>query len=84
MDYFRAVFQELQAAHGALVDASQAMLRAGEHMVKATETAIHAQEEHEDLRETVTRVEALVMQQGDELRALRDDLRRARNGGPAA
>ena len=75
MDSFRDVFQHLQAAHTALADANQFILRASEHMVTATEAAITASGEHDDLRETVTRLEATVLELVNEVKALR------RNGG---
>ena len=77
MEYFGQIVQELQAAHGALVDASQAMLRAGEHVVTATEAALHARGEHEELRETVNRLQATVLDLVREVKALRE------NGGGA-
>jgi hypothetical protein len=68
-----------QATHAALVQAAESNERAGQAMIRAIESALHANGEHEDLRETVARLEALVMAQGQEIRALRADLSR-RNG----
>ena len=68
MDHFRESFEglhkatvEMQAAHGHLVEASQCMQRAGDAMTAAMTSVLHAKEEHEDLRETVTRLETLVL-----------------------
>jgi len=62
----------------ALVEASQATARAGEGLKKMAAAALDAKDEHEDLRETVHRLEGLVMQLSTEVRALRDE---RRNGG---
>lgn len=68
-DYFREMFEALkQTAEGTV----QAM----EGVKKMAEAALHARDEHEDLRETVGRLEHLVMAQGQELRAMRERLDR--------
>jgi hypothetical protein len=46
----------------ALVEASQANARAGEALKRMADAALHARTEHEDLRETVARLEALVLE----------------------
>jgi hypothetical protein len=73
-DSFRPVFEAMKETAVALVEASQANARAGEGLKKMADAALHAQDEHEDLRETVARLESLVIAQGQDLRALRDRL----------
>ncbi len=48
--------------------------QATENLVAAIDSALAANEEHEDLRETVQRLENLVIAQGQDIRALRDRL----------
>jgi len=68
-DYFREMFESLkQTAEG--------LIRANEGIKRAVDAALAAKGEHEDLRETVLRLEGLVLAQGREIRALRDDLKR--------
>ena len=68
-DYFREMFESLkQTAEG--------LIQANEGIKRAVDAALSAKNEHEDLRETVHRLEALVLEQGRDIRALRDDLRR--------
>lgn len=76
-DSFRPVFEAMKETAVALVEASQAIARAGDGLQKMAAAALHAQEEHEDLRETVHRLESLVVAQGADIRALRERL----NGG---
>lgn len=74
-DYFREGFEELKETAKALMEASQATNRAGEHLVKATDAALHAKGEHEDLRETVHRLESMILTLTTEIRELRDGRR---------
>ena len=53
-DYFREVFEGLKQTADGLIQANEGIKR-------AADAALHAHEEHEDLRETVGRLEALVM-----------------------
>jgi hypothetical protein len=62
-------------ASAAIGEASAATARAGEGLKKMADAALHAQDEHEDLRETVLRLEGLVMQLSTDGRALRDERR---------
>ena len=75
-DAFRPVFEAMKETAVALVEASQAVARAGEGLKKMADAALHAQDEHEDLRETVHRLESLVITQGQDLRAMRERLDR--------
>ncbi|MBI4266021.1 MAG: hypothetical protein HY657_16725 [Acidobacteria bacterium] len=75
-DYFREMFESLKQTAEALIVANEAMARANEGIKRAVDAALAAKNAHEDLRETVHRLEALVLEQGREIRALRDDLRR--------
>ena len=77
-DSFRPVFEAMKETAVALVEASQANARAGEGLKKMADAALHAKDEHEDLRETVVRLEGLVMQLSADIRALRND---RHNGG---
>jgi hypothetical protein len=72
-DYFRQMFEALKETADGLIAANQGIKR-------AVDTALAAKDEHIDLRETVQRLESLIVDQGRELHALRDELRR-RNGG---
>jgi hypothetical protein len=74
MDHFRETLEGLKQTAEGLILANQGIKR-------AVEAALAARSEQDDLRETVHRLEALVMQQGVEIRALRDDLRNRKNGG---
>lgn len=68
-DYFREMFESLkQTAEG--------LIQANEGIKRAVDAALAATNEHEDLRETVLRLEGLVLAQGREIGALRDDLKR--------
>ena len=71
-DTFRPVFEAMQETASAFVEASEANARAGRGIQKMLGAAMHAREEHEDLRVTVNRLEALVVQLSTEVRALRD------------
>jgi predicted nucleic acid-binding Zn-ribbon protein len=89
-DSSRALFDGLKATTEALVDAGiasqqaiaasqqaiHALQRAGAEVTKMADAAVDAWEEHEDLRETVARLESLVVAQGQDLRALRERLDR--------
>lgn len=68
-DYSREMFESLkQTAEG--------LIQANDWIERAVDAALAAKNEHEDLRETVHRLEALVLEQDREIRALRDDLKR--------
>ena len=73
-DSFRPVFEDLKAAAQHLMAASSEIHLAGAAIVRVTEAALKAKDEHEDLRETVHRLESLVIAQGQDLRALRERL----------
>jgi uncharacterized phage infection (PIP) family protein YhgE len=60
----------------ALKQTAEGVVQAMEGVKKMADAALHAQDEHEDLRETVARLESLVISQGDDLRAMRDRLDR--------
>ena len=71
---FREMFEAMkQTADG--------LIMANEGIKRMADAALHANEEHEDLRETVGRLETLVMDLASELRALRDE---RRNGGTSS
>jgi hypothetical protein len=66
-DSFRPVFEGLkQVADG--------LILANEGVKHVADAVLAARDEHEDLRETVARLESLVVAQGQDLRAMRDRL----------
>lgn len=74
-DYFRETFEGLKQtaealidANTAMVDAHTAMVRANEGIKRAVTAALDAKGEHEDLRETVHRLEATVLELVQKLR----------------
>jgi hypothetical protein len=76
-DRYRELFAALDASIAAQDDALvamgealAAMRRTNEHLRRVNQAAVEASTEHEDLRETVARLEALVL-----------DLIRRQNGG---
>jgi hypothetical protein len=64
-DSFRPLFD-------ALKQTAEGVVQAMEKVKKMADAALHARDEHEDLRETVHRLEGLVIQLSTEVRALRD------------
>jgi hypothetical protein len=61
-------------------ETNEAILEANEGIKRTADAALAARDEHEDLRETVGRLETLVIAQSADIRALRDELRRRPNG----
>jgi hypothetical protein len=76
--YFREALEGLQTCAQHLMTASQEIQQAGAALVQVTTAALHAKDEHEDLRETVDRLERLVLEQGTDIRALRLDVQALR------
>jgi len=72
-DSFRPVFEDLKAAAQHLMAASTEVHLAGAALVRVTDAALAAKDEHEDLRETVHRLEGLVIQLSAEVRSMRDN-----------
>jgi len=70
-DAFRPVFESLKHVADGLVRATEGLVLATDGVKRLAEAVLAAQEEHEDLRETVHRLESLVIAQGEDLRALR-------------
>lgn len=70
--YFRGALEGLQACARHLMAASQEINQAGAELVKVTAAALHAKDEHEDLRETVSRLETTVLDLVKEVRELRE------------
>lgn len=69
-----AILAALQRASDALVIASDGQLAANRAMIDAFAASHRAHTEHEDLRESVARLERLVLDQSADLRALRQRL----------
>ena len=65
-DSFRPVFE-------ALKQTAEGLIQANEGIKKMADAVLAAKPEHEDLGETVRRLEGLVMQLSTEVRALRDN-----------
>jgi len=77
-DSFRPVFDGLkQVAEG--------LILANEGIKKLADAVLEARDEHEDLKETVMRLEGLVVTQGQDLQSLRADVKALRKhlGGDA-
>src|SRR5947207_5104481 len=74
-DSFRPVFEGLKEAAQHSMAASSEIDQAGAALVRVTDAALQAKDEHEDLPETVHRLESLIAQ-GQDLRALRERLDR--------
>ena len=78
-DTFRPVFEALKQTADGLIQANLG--------IKALADAVlAARDEHEDLRETVARLESLVIAQGQDLRAQAQEIRAMRerlDNGPA-
>jgi len=66
-DTFRPVFE-------AMKQTAEGLILANEGIKKMADAVLNARDEHEDLRETVARLESLVIAQGQDLRALRERL----------
>lgn len=73
MDHFRETLEGLKQTAEGLIVANQGIKR-------AVEAPLAAKSEQDELRDTVRRLEVLVMQQGLEIRAMRDELRNRKNG----
>jgi hypothetical protein len=69
--YFHDAFEGLQACARHLMSASQEINQAGAELIKVTTAALHAKNEHEDLRETVHRLEGTVLELVREVQLLR-------------
>ena len=74
----RDAAQHLAAGSQYLIAADRAMQAAFGNLQHITEAAIHARGEQEDLRESIRRLEAVIAAQGDELTAIRRELRARR------
>ena len=68
-DPFRPVFESMKQVADGLILANQGIKG-------LADAVLAARDEHEDLRETVARLESLVIAQGQDLRAMRDRLDR--------
>jgi hypothetical protein len=77
---FRDLFDRLDRASARLNVASEALIAANTDMIGVIQAAVQAEDDHEDLRDTVTRLEHLILAQSHDLRALRDEVRTLRGG----
>jgi hypothetical protein len=71
--YFRDLLEGVKDAAQHLVVASNEIQAAGNALVRVGENAIHASREHEDLRDTVARLETMVVDVLREVRELRSE-----------
>jgi hypothetical protein len=65
--YFRDQLEGLKKASEHLIAAHQELASAGTALVQVVDAALHAKDEHEDLRVTVNRLEQLVLELRDRL-----------------
>jgi hypothetical protein len=61
-DQYRELFAALDATVASMNEATEAMGRTGQSLRKVTSAALASLQDHEDLRETVARLEALVLE----------------------
>ncbi len=71
-DSFRPVFEGLKQVADGLILASDGLIQANQGMKTVIDAALAARDEHEDLRETVHRLEGFVVQLSAEVRSLRN------------
>ena len=76
---FREMFEAMKQTAEGLILANQGIIQANEGIKRMADAALQANEEQEDLGETLRRLETFVMEQGADIRALRDDVRRLRD-----
>jgi hypothetical protein len=77
-DPFRPVFEGLKQVAEGLILANQGLILANQGVKMLADGVLAARDEHEDLPETVHRLEGLVMNQTHELRAQREEMRALR------
>ena len=75
-DSFRPVFEGMKQVADGLIQVNNGLIYANEGYKKLADALVATRDEHEDLRETVARLESLVIAQGQDLRAMRDRLDR--------
>jgi septal ring factor EnvC (AmiA/AmiB activator) len=87
-DHLRTLFDQLRQAdqsladqEGSLEQARQQRQQAHDALWTAIEAELDATTEVHDLKDSIHRMEQMVLEQGAELRALRADLRKRENGG---
>ncbi len=64
----------IQQATEGIILATEGLLQTGNSLESAADAAMASYEEQEDLRETINRLEGLVLEQGAEIRAIRAQL----------
>lgn len=70
--YTTFVAESFRPLFDALKQTAEGVVQAMEGVKKMADAALHTQDEHEDLRETVHRLEGLVIQLSTEVRELRN------------
>ena len=70
----KQVAEGLIRTNNGLIDANEGLVYANEGYKKLADALLATRDEHEDLRETVARLESLVIAQGQELHAMRERL----------
>lgn len=72
-DYFRQTLEGLKQSGEGLIQAAQGIVVANEGLQKAATAALTARDEHTDLRDTVHRLETLVLGLVQQVRELRGE-----------
>jgi hypothetical protein len=70
-DEFREMFEAMKETADGLIQANTGIKRMADAALKASAARDHARVEHDDLRETVARLETLVMELVHEVQLLR-------------
>jgi len=76
-DPIRHMYEGLKETADALIVANQALVAAGTAIKKTVDAALQVHTDYEDVRETVHRLETIVLQQSAQIRLLTDRM----NGG---
>jgi ATP-dependent Clp protease ATP-binding subunit ClpA len=63
----------------ALKQTAEGVAMANQGVQRMADALLHANSEHNDLRETIERLEHLVIGQGDTIKALADEIRKLRD-----
>lgn len=69
-DGLREVAEALVQTSAALVQANEGLQRAGTAIIVIAEAALHARNEQEDVRESIRRLETLIMKNAEHIRQL--------------
>jgi methyl-accepting chemotaxis protein len=73
LEHMKTAAAEMQAANAAALQSAEHSRRAFDALKEAVDHVLHAKDEHEDLRDTVHRLEATVIELVHEVRTLREN-----------